>query len=41
MGLLQDGKWVDQRYDTKATGGRLLSGKYAGRDIELLERLAP
>lgn len=22
MGLLQDGKWVDQWYDTKATGGR-------------------
>ncbi len=22
MGLLQDGKWVDQWYDTKATKGR-------------------
>ncbi|MCP5089188.1 MAG: glutathione S-transferase family protein [Rhodobacteraceae bacterium] len=24
MGLLQDGKWVDQWYDTKATGGRFV-----------------
>ena len=22
MGLLQNGKWVDQWYDTKSTGGR-------------------
>ena len=22
MGLLQEGKWVDQWYDTKSTGGR-------------------
>ena len=24
MGLLQDGKWVDQWYDTKATGGKFV-----------------
>jgi putative glutathione S-transferase len=24
MGLLQDGKWVDQWYETKASGGRFV-----------------
>ena len=24
MGLLQDGRWVDQWYDTKETGGRFV-----------------
>lgn len=24
MGLLQDGKWVDQWYDTKSTGGKFI-----------------
>ena len=24
MGLLQDGKWVDQWYDTESTGGRFI-----------------
>lgn len=24
MGLLQDGKWVDQWYDTKSTGGKFV-----------------
>ena len=24
MGLLQDGKWVDQWYDTSATGGHFV-----------------
>ena len=24
MGLLQDGKWVDQWYDTKSSGGRFV-----------------
>lgn len=26
MGLLQDGRWVDQWFDTRETGGRFVRG---------------
>ena len=32
MGLLQDGKWVDQWYDTKSSGGRFVRKDSAFRD---------
>ena len=32
MGLLVDGKWVDQWYDTKASGGRFLRSQSQWRD---------
>jgi glutathionyl-hydroquinone reductase len=32
MGLLVDGVWLDQWYDTKSTGGRFVRGKAAFRN---------
>ena len=32
MGLLQDGKWVDQWYDTKSNGGRYVRKASAFRN---------